>query len=164
MDDLDELAAEIGRLATDVDLTVGVAESLTGGMVVQALARAEASSEWLRGGVVAYHRSVKYDLLGVDVGKVVAEDAAVAMAGGARRALGADVTIALTGVGGPVEQDGEPAGTVWMAVDDGDDVRTALRRFEGDPEEVCAQAAAAALTALRDRLADRVDPVERVGG
>ena len=63
------------------------------------MARASGASEWFRGGIVAYSRAVKHDLLDVPRGPVVSEAAAVAMAGGACRLLGADVAIAVTGSG-----------------------------------------------------------------
>ena len=95
--------------------TLAVAESLTGGLLASAFARASGSSEWFRGGIVAYSSVVKYDLLDVPRGPVVSEVAAVAMARGAGRLLEADVAVAVTGVGGPDPQDGEPNGTVWVA-------------------------------------------------
>jgi nicotinamide-nucleotide amidase len=162
-DAAEQLAEQIGGAANDLGLSLGVSESLTGGLVVQVLAKASDSSRWLQGGIVAYARDVKRDVLGVDTDRVVSERAAVAMASGARMVLGADVAVALTGVGGPDEQDGEPPGTVWIAVDDGAQARTELHRFEGDPSEICAQARDAALVALRDRLVDQRHPIERIG-
>jgi nicotinamide-nucleotide amidase len=164
MDEIENLAEQIGRRADDVGVTVGVAESLTGGLVVQALARAEGASGWLRGGIVAYARNVKQTLLQVDVSKVVSERAALAMAAGARKALEADVTVALTGVGGPDEEDGEPPGTVWIATDDGAQPNATLHRFHGPPSEICEQARVAALVALRDRFTEDRHGVQRVGG
>ena len=154
MDEIESFSAEIGQRAAYVGATVGVAESLTGGLVVQALAKAEGAGEWLRRGIVAYARNVKRTLLQVDVSKVVSERAALAMAAGARKALEADVTVALTGVGGPDEEDGEPPGTVWIATDDGTGPNATLHRFDGPPSEICEQALIVALLALRDRLAD----------
>ena len=81
--------------------TLAVAESLTGGLLASAFARASGSSEWFRGGIVAYSSAVKYDLLDVPGGPVVSEAAAVAMARAAGRLLNADVAVAVTGVGGP---------------------------------------------------------------
>ena len=63
---------------------------------------------------------VKYDLLGVGVGPVVNEQAALEMAEGARRVLGSDVGLALTGVAGPAEQDGMPPGTLCVGIVDAD--------------------------------------------
>ena len=74
------------------------------------------ASDVFRGAIVSYASEVKFDLLGVTPGPVVSEPAAVQMAEGARRVLGADVGLALTGVAGPTEQDGIAVGTVCIAV------------------------------------------------
>ena len=163
MDEIETLAEQIGRRADDVGVTVGVAESLTGGLVVQTLAKASGASGWLRGGIVAYARNVKHTLLQVDASKVVSERAALAMAAGARKVLEADVTVALTGVGGPDEEDGELRGTVWVATDDGARPYATLPRFDGSPSEICEQARVAALLALRDRFADDRHRGQHVG-
>lgn len=142
---VDEALAEwaANRVAEVADLlgrrgqTVGVAESLTGGLVTEVLARGPDASDWLRGGVVAYASEVKHDLLHVRPGPVVSREAAVDMATGATRVLGADIGLALTGVGGPGRQDGEPPGTVWMAIHVGGDTQAALHHFPGGPAEVC---------------------------
>ena len=85
-----------------------MAESLTGGLLASRFARAPAASEWFQGGVVAYASSVKFDLLGVPGGSVVSERAATAMVAAAARMFEAAVGLAVTGVGGPERQDGEP--------------------------------------------------------
>ena len=100
-------------------LTLGLAESLTGGLVAARLAAVSGASDVLRGAVVSYASDVKFDLLGVTPGPVVSEDVALQMADGARQVLGADVGIGLTGVAGPDPQPGEPdvpVGTVCIAV------------------------------------------------
>lgn len=142
-DDADRLAARVAEVLDG--RTVAVAESLTGGLLANALARAEGSSDWFRGGVVAYASEVKHDLLDVRPGPVVAEAAAVAMAERTATLLGADVAVAVTGAGGPDPQDGQPPGTVWMAVTAGDGTRSVLHRFDGDPPEICRQTVVAAL-------------------
>lgn len=147
-----DVAEDIGALARGSSRWVGVAESLTGGMVCSRLARAEGSSEWFRGGVVAYSRQVKYGLLGVPVGPVVSAEAARAMAAGAARVLEADVTVAVTGAGGPDPQDGNPPGTVWVAVCVAGSVAAALHCFDGSPGSVCEQATEEALAALAGAL------------
>jgi nicotinamide-nucleotide amidase len=60
---------------------------------------------------------VKFDVLDVPEGPVVSLEAASAMAVGAREVLGADVSVAVTGVAGPDEQEGHPVGTVFVAID-----------------------------------------------
>ena len=104
---LDELVAQ--------GLTLATAESLTGGMVGTRLTDIPGASRAFRGSIVAYDGDVKRGLLGVPDGPVVSEAAVVAMAEGACRVLGADVSVAVTGVAGPDPQDGEEPGTVWMA-------------------------------------------------
>jgi nicotinamide-nucleotide amidase len=132
--------------------TLAVAESLTGGLLASAFARASGSSEWFRGGIVAYSSEVKYDLLHVPGGPVVSEAAAVAMARRARRLLEADVAVAVTGVGGPDPQDGEPPGTVWVATWPDRLGDAVLLRLSGSPESICEQVCAETVRMLRERL------------
>lgn len=151
-----DLAERVADLAQRRDLTVAVAESLTGGLLASKLAAAKDASEWFRGGIVAYSSDVKHDLLDVPPGPVVSEESATAMAQTTARLLGADVAIALTGVGGPGEQDGEPPGTVWFAVCDSDACRTELRQLNpGEPAEICADACTAALELIAAALTTR---------
>ena len=96
--------------------TLGVAESVTGGLMGGRLTNVAGSSRVFRGGVISYASDVKFDVLGVDRGPVVSEAAAVQMAVGARRVLGSDVALAVSGVAGPDEQDGMPVGTLCIGV------------------------------------------------
>lgn len=100
--------------------TIGVAESLTGGLVTATMVEVPGSSSVVRGAVVAYATELKGTLLGVDAGLLdergaVDPDVAVAMARGVRRVTGADVGLATTGVAGPEPQDGKPPGLVFVA-------------------------------------------------
>lgn len=102
-------------------LTVGTAESLTGGLVVVALTDVPGASQSVVGSVVSYATRVKRDVLGVDAGLLLARgavdpDVARQMARGVCRALGCDVGLATTGVAGPDPSDGRPVGTVFVAV------------------------------------------------
>ncbi|MDP6213838.1 MAG: CinA family protein, partial [Acidimicrobiales bacterium] len=94
---------------------LATAESLTGGLIGSRLTDVPGSSRTFRGSVVAYAGDVKRELLGVPEGPVVGEEAVSAMAAGVCRVLGADVSVAVTGVAGPDSQDGQDPGTVWMA-------------------------------------------------
>jgi nicotinamide-nucleotide amidase len=132
--------------------TLAVAESLTGGLLASAFARAPGASEWFRGGIVAYASPVKHDLLGVPGGPVVSKAAAMAMARGAARLLEADVAVAVTGVGGPDPQDGEPPGTVWAATWPDQLGEAVLLRLSGSPESICEQVCAQTVRMLRERL------------
>jgi nicotinamide-nucleotide amidase len=130
------MEAEVGRLLVGRHLTLAVAESLTGGLVASRVVNVPGSSDWFRGGVVAYDSQVKYDVLGVPEGPVISEACAMAMADGVRRLLGADVGIATTGVAGPAEQEGHPPGTVWLGVALGDEVSAVHVRLPGDRDRV----------------------------
>ena len=96
--------------------TLGLAESLTGGLVGSRVSDAPGSSEIFKGSIVSYATEVKRSVLGVTAEKVVSAECAMQMAEGARRVLGADVGLAATGVAGPTEQDGQPVGTVFFGL------------------------------------------------
>jgi nicotinamide-nucleotide amidase len=113
------MESTVGRLLVERGLTLGLAESLTGGLMASRIVAVPGASSWFRGGVVSYASEVKADLLGVPEGPVVTEAAARAMAEGARDRLGADVGLAVTGVAGPDEAEGQPVGTVWVGLADG---------------------------------------------
>ena len=149
---VDHAVHRLGELLEQSGRSIGVAESLTGGLLVQALARQEGSGEWLTGGIVAYQRSVKHELLEVRANKVVSRQAAAEMASSVRDRLGCEVGLAVTGVAGPGGQDGEQPGTVWMAVDLGNGPVTALLEIESDdPGEICRIAVVeATLLAIRE--------------
>lgn len=98
------------------DWTLGLAESVTGGLVGARLTGVSGSSDVFRGSIVSYATEVKQRVLGVSEGPVVNEAAALEMAHGAREVLGADVALSLTGVAGPGEQDGMPAGTLCIGL------------------------------------------------
>lgn len=136
----DAAARLLGHAALAARRTLAVAESLTSGQVCSAVGATEDSSTWFRGGLVAYASEVKFEVLAVPVGPVVSETAALAMAAGVRRLLGADLGVAVTGVGGPDEQDGVPPGTVWLATSGPGGDRARRLQLEGPPEAVVAAA------------------------
>jgi nicotinamide-nucleotide amidase len=136
-------------------LTLGVAESLTGGLVGSRLTVAEGATDFFRGSIVAYQSEVKFDLLGVPEGPVVSEQAARAMAEGAAKALGADVGIGVTGVAGPAEQEGKPVGTVFMGVTLDGDTQAVHVRLPGQRDQVRQFACISLLDFLRRRLLAR---------
>src|SRR3546814_20071312 len=109
-----------GRLLQEHGLTVAVAESLTGGLVAPRIVSVPGSSGWFRGAVVAYDSQVKFDVLDVPEGPVVSAEAAMAMADGVRRLLGADVGLSTTGVAGPAAPEGELPVAGWLGVAIGD--------------------------------------------
>jgi nicotinamide-nucleotide amidase len=123
----DTLPAITGALLKERHQTVATAESCTGGLVAHYLTGVPGSSDYFRGGIVAYHSEIKEKLLGVsretiDNFGVVSEQTAMAMAAGARTALGADFGIATTGIAGPAGGTPElPVGTIYagLATPDG---------------------------------------------
>lgn len=135
--------------------TLAVAESVTGGMIGSRLVNIIGASQWFRGGIVSYASEVKFDLLGVPRGPVVSAEAAEAMAVGVRRVLGSDISLSVTGVAGPEEQDGQPAGTVFVGIAIGDHVEHVHLRLPGDRPRVRASSSISALDALR-RALDRL--------
>ena len=114
--DTDTMESVVLDLLRTHEWTLGVAESVTGGLICGRLTNVAGSSEVFRGGIISYASDVKFDVLSVDRGPVVSEAAAMQMAQGVRRVLGADVGLAVTGVAGPDEQDGQPVGTLCVGI------------------------------------------------
>ena len=134
--------------------SLGVAESLTGGLVGARLANVPGASSTFRGSIASYATDVKRSVLHVTADSVVSHDAAIEMADGARDLLGCDVALSLTGVAGPDEQDGQPVGTVWfgMAIP-GHHTEAVSARLPGDRERIRQFAAISGLNLLRMRMA-----------
>ena len=163
-------ASELER-AVALGVRIAVAESLTGGLLADALVAVPGASRAFSGGIVAYDTELKRSLLGVDAellesrGPVDAE-VAKQMARGVRRACAtprvgaaqaveAEIGLATTGVAGPDPDPatGQPAGTVWVGVSSALGERAVLLRSEGDRPRVRAQTVAAALRELAAELA-----------
>jgi nicotinamide-nucleotide amidase len=153
--DDEAMEVAVARLLIDAGLTLGLAESLTGGLVGARLTAVPGASDWFRGSIVAYDSAVKHSLLGVPDGPVVSERAAVAMAAGAAKLLAADVGLGVTGVAGPAEQDGQPVGTVWMGVALDGETDAIRAQLPGDRDRVRQFAAISVLDLLRRRLLGR---------
>ena len=150
--DDETMESSVLDIMRDRGLTLGLAESVTGGLVAGRLTAVPGASDVLRGAVVTYASEVKFDLLDVPEGPVVSETAAAAMATGVRRVLGADVGLALTGVAGPAEQDGMPVGTLCVGIDDGRAVATRTMRLPGQREQMRQMSVITALDYLRRHL------------
>jgi nicotinamide-nucleotide amidase len=157
-EDDDDLAAIVLDLCRERALTIGVAESCTGGLLGGRLTAIPGSSAVVRGGVIAYHNDIKVERAGVDPSILakrgaVSEEVVREMAVGARRYTRSDIGLSITGIAGP---DGgtteKPVGTVWIAADVEGDVRTQQLRLWGNREEVRARAAQWTLELLRQRL------------
>ncbi len=151
--DDDNMEAVVIKAMAAQGLTLAAAESVTGGYVAGRLCAVPGASAVFRGGVVAYHPEVKFGVLGVPEGPVVTEEAAVAMAEGVRMGLGADVGIATTGVAGPAESEGQPVGTVCLAVSTSEGSIATTVRLPGDRERIRQFSAITLLDLLRRQLA-----------
>jgi nicotinamide-nucleotide amidase len=146
------MEAEVGRLLEARGWTLAIAESLTGGLASSRVVNVPGSSEWFKGGVVAYDSQVKFDVLGVPEGPVVTDTAARAMADGVRKLLGTEVGLATTGVAGPAEQEGKPPGTVFVAAAVGDQADARELRLPGDRDRVRQLSVISAMDLLRRML------------
>lgn len=137
----DGAAAAVLRVLGERAWSIAAAESLTGGRLTAALVDIPGASAHVRGGIVAYATDLKARVLGVDE-RLLAErgavdgDVALAMAGGVRRVLGADVGLATTGVAGPDAQDGKPVGTVHIAVVTPETAMTVELALSGTRDEI----------------------------
>jgi len=152
---IDDQAIEdaVARVLIAGGLTLGLAESLTGGLAASRLVNVPGASAWFRGSVVSYASEVKFDVLGVPRGPVVSEAAARAMADGARTVLRADVGLSMTGVAGPDSQDDQPPGAVFVGLArPGHDTEAFSFRVPGDRDRVRQYATIAALDLLRRTL------------
>jgi nicotinamide-nucleotide amidase len=164
-----DLAAVVLDLCRDHAVTIGVAESCTGGLLGARLTAIPGSSDVMLGGVIAYGNSVKTALLGVPPETLrehgaVSEVVVRAMAAGARAATGSTVGMAITGIAGPGGgTEDKPVGTVWIATDLEGSIEARRLRLIGDRAEVRQRAAQAALDMLRRRLLFGTSVVEPTG-
>jgi nicotinamide-nucleotide amidase len=136
-----ELAAEVIRLLVARGETLAVAESLTGGLLAGALTAIPGASAVFRGAVVAYATDLKSSLLGVpaqllDRYGAVHPEVAAAMAEGVCCRLAAAAGAATTGVAGPDPADGQPVGTVHIAVSVAGATTTRALALSGDRRQI----------------------------
>ena len=155
---LGTLAGEVLDAARRAGAAVGTAESLTGGLIAAALTAVPGSSDTVRGGVVSYVDDVKREVLGVpretlERHGAVSAETARAMAEGARRDLGVDVAVSVTGIAGPGgAEPGKPVGTVWIGLASEGFADARLHEFPGDRTQVRLQTVRAALGRLKEAL------------
>lgn len=170
--DQQTLSDVVGDQMARAGLTIALAESCTGGLIGHQLTQRPGSSDYFRLGVVAYANDAKVAVLGVPAETIrahgaVSEEAALAMAAGARRIAGTDLALATTGIAGPGGGSPEkPVGLVYGALvwPGGEDVRR--WDFLGERHHIKDRAAFAALTMLWDHLKGlrSTHPAGREGG
>ena len=153
--DEQNMESTVGAMLKERGLTLGVAESVTGGLIASRLVSVPGASGWFTGGVVSYASKVKFNLLGVPEGPVVSAEAAKAMAIGVRSCLGSSVGLSVTGVAGPDTQDGKPVGTVFVGLALGEDIVAERFMLPGDRERIRQFATINALDLLRKTLMQR---------
>ncbi|BDQ37663.1 hypothetical protein SYK_20230 [Pseudodesulfovibrio nedwellii] len=145
---------ELGECLRVEDNYLATAESCTGGLLASILTDTPGSSEWFAGSVVAYSNEVKTNLLGVsseilEKHGAVSEPVVLAMAQGVLKAVGARVSVAISGIAGPSGgTPDKPVGTVWMAWAWPSGTRARLYNFSGSREDIKGQAVMAAVNGL----------------
>jgi len=158
--DNDEMLEEVVvRLLKQRKQTLATAESCTGGLIANKITNVSGASQVFLAGYVTYANSAKSDVLNVDSKLIdkhgaVSDEAARAMAGGARTRAASTYGLATTGIAGPTGgSDEKPVGTVYIALASGDS-KTVVRKFvfPTDRETFKQLAAQAALDLLRRRL------------
>ena len=156
------LEALIGVALRKKGLTLGVAESCTGGLLSSAITDVAGSSDYFQGGVVAYANGIKRSLLNVKASTLssfgaVSKETAGEMARAVRSALKVDISAAITGIAGPGGGTLEkPVGLVFIAISKGK--RTTVKKFlfKGGRKSIKKQSAEAALTMLAASLGIRL--------
>ncbi|GAA2233876.1 CinA family protein [Rarobacter faecitabidus] len=156
MPDSRPLAADLVGACSARGISIGTAESLTGGLVAAAIVDIPGASAVLRGGIVAYDLQIKAGVLGVSHDLLAARGAvdpevAAQMADGAARMLGVRLAISTTGVAGPGSDGGHCAGEVYVGLrladsDDHVTQRVLRLRLSGDRTQVRAQVVRRALS------------------
>jgi nicotinamide-nucleotide amidase len=156
--DEETLEKVVGYLLSLQGLLLGVAESCTGGLLMNRITNVPGSSNYLRGGVVAYSEEIKTKLLSVpkkliEEKGVVNEDVALEMASGVKKLLSVDIGVAITGIAGPGGGDKiHPVGEVFIALVLKEKRLVKRFRFSGNREEIKLKATQAALDMVRREL------------
>lgn len=146
--------SELGECLRVHNHYLAAAESCTGGLLSSTLTDVSGSSEWYAGSVVAYSYEVKSKLLGVSPDVLekhgaVSEPVVLAMAEGVLKTVGADVSVAISGIAGPSGGTPEkPVGSVWMAWAWPGGSRAKSYTFQGDRTTIKEQSVMAAINGL----------------
>ncbi|MDR2848519.1 MAG: competence/damage-inducible protein A [Bacteroidales bacterium] len=152
--DVEQIEALVGKLLTERKKTVATAESCTGGNIAHLFTSIAGSSAYFKGSVVAYANDVKTNVLKVNPNDIeqhgaVSREVVKQMAQNVRTLLGADYSIATSGVAGPDGGTAEkPVGTVWIAVADAVQVQANLFHFSNNRENNILRASNAAINML----------------
>jgi PncC family amidohydrolase len=156
------LEKKIGNILRERSLTLGLAESCTGGLIASRITDVPGSSAYFLAGFVTYSNEAKTKFLSVP-DKIIMRHGAVSnivaerMAKGVRRAAGVDIGLSITGVAGPAGGSPEkPVGTVFMALATSKKVFVRKFLFSGNRREVRKRSAEEALSMILDYLEGRL--------
>jgi len=150
--DEDTMESVVLQDLRDRGLTLGLAESLTGGLIASRITAIPGCSDVFRGGVIPYNRELKVSVLGTSDIPAVSEQMAIEMAEGVCSALDTDVGLAVTGVAGPSPHEGHDPGTVWIGLCINGRTDSAHLSFRYDRERIRQFTCISALAFLRNRL------------
>lgn len=157
-DDGADLETSVGRKLKANGAWLAVAESCTGGLIGDRVTSVSGSSNYFKGGFIAYTAQMKHEMVGVPLGMLaqhtpVSEPVAIAMAQGARVKTGADYALSVTGYAGPDGgEDGTPAGVIWIGLASPEGAEAKRFQLWGDRERVRTIASIYALDWLRKKL------------
>jgi len=157
--DDETLAASVGHMLRGQSLTLGLMESATAGLIASTMTDVDGSSDYFRGSLVTYQTEVKH-MNGVPaevttMHGVISRETAEAMAQAARERLRSDLGLGITGIAGGEEVEGQPPGTMHIALFDGTETRYAYSRYYQGRDAAKKRAVLSALTLLRDYLMER---------
>ena len=156
--DSETLEQVIHRICTEKGITIGLVESLTGGMIASRIVDVPGASKYFKGSIVAYDTDIKRSILKIQASEVVSEAAVIEMAKSGLELLSCDICLSISGVGGPEKQEGKDPGTVYigLAADTAKFSKVNLNPVElklyGSRDTIRQMATTSALDLLRRRL------------
>ena len=162
----DSIAAVVGRLLKEKNLTISTAESCTGGYIAHSITSIPGSSEYFKGSIIPYSNELKTKILGISEAVIklqgaVSKDVVEAMAVNTRKLLGTDYAISTSGIAGPTGgTETKPVGTVWIAIAGPDIIISKIYNFgnkrERNRERNIIRSSQTALNMLRLILLERL--------
>ncbi len=157
--DDESIQEAVGHMLRGQNLTIGLMESATSGLIASTMTDIDGSSDYFRGCLVTYQTDVKH-AFGVPaevttMHGVISRETAEAMAKAARERLHSDIGIGITGIAGGTEVEEQPPGTMHIALYDGNELRYAYSRYYQGRDAAKKRAVLSALTLLRNYLMER---------
>ncbi len=157
--DEESLPAAVGNMLREQGLTIALMESATGGAIASAITDIDGSSDYFKGSLVTYATEAKHaNGVPIEVTTthgVISRETAEAMAAAARTCLGASLGLGITGIAGGNEVEGQPPGTMHIALTDGEHTEYSLTRYYQGRDAAKKRAVLNALTLVRNFLMAR---------